>query len=125
MQASLSKAPKGRFGIAGHAGCGPSNRHCGFVQDDSGGLAAVSATSGDLGPNEDIEGNVNLAGKAEMMSCLGLGALPTILVEGNVCASPVSPVIESLTFVTQAYIGDDNATVSECLVESADSLGLL
>lgn len=264
MQVSLSKAPKGCFGIVGHAGCGHSNSHCGFVQDDSGGLAAVlmilsrafpidltisrveaktgmnggfevhtasggrayapalrgvtpfeaelaqravglsaittqaaamhafgrtlgqgamevpvalqtaianaaidsfvqnlpaeqfifgkedipgnigsllgtvisvdginvsllavvNATLGGLGPNEDIEGNVNLAGKADIMSRLGLDALPTILVEGKVCADPVSPVIEKPTFVTRAYLGDDNVTVSECLVEAADSLGL-
>ena len=28
-------------GISGHAGCGHAHSHCGFVQDDSGGLAAV------------------------------------------------------------------------------------
>ena len=41
MQVKLSSARKGRFGIVGHAGCGHANSHCGFVQDDSGGLAAV------------------------------------------------------------------------------------
>ena len=30
-------------GISGHAGCGHAHSHCGFVQDDSGGLAAVLA----------------------------------------------------------------------------------
>ena len=38
---SLSQASKGIIGIVGHAGCGHANSHCGFVQDDSGGLAAV------------------------------------------------------------------------------------
>ena len=41
MTVTLSKAGKGRFGIVGHAGCGHANSHCGFIQDDSGGLAAV------------------------------------------------------------------------------------
>ena len=40
-QVSLSKASKGILGIVGHAGCGHANSHCGFVQDDSGGLAAL------------------------------------------------------------------------------------
>lgn len=31
------------IGISGHAGCGHAHSHCGFVQDDSGGLAAVLA----------------------------------------------------------------------------------
>ena len=41
MTVTLSKAGKERFGIVGHAGCGHANSHCGFIQDDSGGLAAV------------------------------------------------------------------------------------
>lgn len=262
MTVTLSKAGKGRFGIVGHAGCGHANSHCGFIQDDSGGLAAVlmilqratgidltisrvdvktgkeggftvhtaaggsafaaarrgvtsfeaelaqravglsaittqatvmkvfgrilgqgamevpvafqtavanaavasfeklpeagqflfgteevpgnigrllgtvinvdgmdvslmavvNAAAGGLGPNEDIEGNVNLAGKNAMMARLGLDAMPTILVEGKVCAGPVSPVIKEPTFVTRAYSGDDNVTVSECLLKSAQNL---
>ena len=264
MEVKLSHAKRGRFGISGHAGCGHANSHCGFVQDDSGGLATVlrileratgvdltiakvepvtgrsgagfavetaaggrafasarrgvtpfeaelsqravglsavttqadamkafgrilgqgameapvalqtaianaavdsfaknfpgmfleaeegvsgnigrilgcvlsvdgvevstmavvNATAGGLGPDEDVEGNVNLGGKAALMASLGLDALPTILVEGKVCAGPVSPVIEVPTFVTRAYRGDDNVTVSEALVASAGKLGL-
>lgn len=260
-QVSLSKASKGILGIVGHAGCGHANSHCGFVQDDSGGLAAllrileratgldltidkvtptvgkaggftvhttsggcawapagrgvtpteaelservvglsavttqadavhafgrmlgqgafevpvalqtaianaavdsfaknfpqliggeehipgnigrllggvitvdgidvsilavVNATEGGIGPNEDIEGNVNLAGKADLMQRFGLDVLPTILVEGKVCAVPISSTIDTPTFVTRAYRGDDNVTVSECLVASAQKLG--
>ncbi len=86
-------------------------------------LGVVNATAGGLGPNEDLEGNVNLGGKAEMMRQLGLDRLPTILVEGKVCAAPVSPVINEPTFVTRAYVGDDNVTVSECLEAAAQDLG--
>ena len=264
MEVKLSHAKRGRFGISGHAGCGHANSHCGFVQDDSGGLATVlrileratgidltiakvepvtgrtgagfavetvaggrafaparrgvtpfeaelsqravglsavttqadamkafgrilgqgamevpvalqtaianaavdsfaknfpglfleaeegvsgnigrilgcvlsvdgievstmavvNATAGGLGPDEDVEGNVNLGGKAALMAALGLDALPTILIEGKVCAGPVSPVIKVPTFVTRAYRGDDNVTVSEALVASAGKLGL-
>ena len=87
-------------------------------------MAVVNAAADGLGPNEDIEGNVNLAGKNAMMARLGLDAMPTILVEGKVCAGPVSPVIKEPTFVTRAYSGDDNVTVSECLLKSAQNLGL-
>ncbi len=86
-------------------------------------LAVVNATVGGLGPNEDVEGNVNLAGKAAMMRRLGLDELPTILVEGKVCAEPISPKINEPTFVTRAYPGDDNVTVSECLVQASERLG--
>ena len=86
-------------------------------------MAVVNATAGGLGPDEDVEGNVNLGGKAQMMSRLGLDQLPTILVEGKVCAEPISSTIDVPTFVTRAYKGDDNVTVSECLVAAATALG--
>lgn len=86
-------------------------------------LALSNATRGGLGPNEDIEGNVNLAGKRDIMSKLRLDVLPTILLEGKVCAEPVSSQIDSPTFVTRAYPGDDNFVVSECLLEAAAELG--
>ena len=86
-------------------------------------MGLLNATSGGLGPNEDVEGNVNLAGKADVMSALGLDRIPTIVVEGKVCADPVSKEIDCPTFVTRAYPGDDNTTVSTCLEEAAQSLG--
>ncbi len=86
-------------------------------------LAVVNATVGGLGPNEDIEGNVNLAGKVVMMKQLGLDHLPTILLEGKVYSEPISSEIKEPTFVTRAFRGDDNVTVSECLVASAQTLG--
>lgn len=85
-------------------------------------MALSNATEGGIGPNEDIEGNVNLAGKSEIMKKLRLDVLPTILVEGKVCAEPVSSKIDRPTFVTRAYPGDDNRIVSECLVEAASEL---
>ena len=86
-------------------------------------LAVVNATEGGLGPNEDIEGNVNLAGKAALMKRLGLDHLPTILLEGKVYSEPISSEITEPTFVTRAFPGDDNVTVSECLEASAQQLG--
>ena len=86
-------------------------------------LAVVNATEGGLGPNEDVEGNVNLAGKAALMKRLGLDHLPTILLEGKVYSEPISSEITEPTFVTRAFPGDDNVTVSECLEASAQQLG--
>ena len=74
-------------------------------------LAVVNATEGGLGPNEDVEGNVNLAGKAALMKRLGLDS------------EPISSEITEPTFVTRAFPGDDNVTVSECLEASAQQLG--
>lgn len=84
-------------------------------------MGLLNATEGGLGPNEDIEGNVNLAGKAAVMKELALDRIPTIVIEGKVCAGPVSPVIDVPTFVTRAFPGDDNSIVSECLVTAAES----
>lgn len=53
-------------------------------------MGLSNATDGGIGPNEDIEGNVCLFGKEEVMKPLGLDHLPTFLLEGKVCASPVS-----------------------------------
>ena len=53
-------------------------------------MALINATEGGLGPNEDIEGNVNLAGKKDEMHRLGLYAMPTILLEGKVFSNPIS-----------------------------------
>ena len=39
----LIKEGKSELGIVGHAGCGHANSHLGFIQDDSGGLSAVTA----------------------------------------------------------------------------------
>ncbi len=86
-------------------------------------MGLANATCGGIGPNEDIEGNINLAGKEIPMRNLALDRIPTILVEGKVCASPVSSTIDAPTFVTRAYVGDDNVTVSECLVSAAEKLG--
>lgn len=86
-------------------------------------LALCNATRGGLGPNEDIEGNVNMAGKAAIMEKLFLDNLPSILVEGKVCAEPVSSQIKVDTFVTRAYPGDDNTVVSRCLLEAGHDLG--
>lgn len=86
-------------------------------------MAVVNATSGGIGPNEDLEGNVNLAGKRDIMEKLHLDRIPTVLIEGKVCAEPVSSRITTPTFVTRAYKGEDNVTVSECLLEAAGLLG--
>ena len=48
MHLSLSAQKHGILGISGHAGCGHAHSNDGFVQDDSGGLAAVT-TGGKAG----------------------------------------------------------------------------
>ncbi|MCL1595969.1 hypothetical protein M3080_01085 [Parasutterella secunda] len=79
--------------------------------------------NGGIGPNEDIEGNVCLFGKEEVMKPLGLDHLPTFLLEGKVCASPVSDEIQENTFLIRAHTDADNPVVAECYIEAAKRLG--
>lgn len=86
-------------------------------------LALSNATDGGIGPNEDIEGNVCLFGKEKVMKPLGLDRIPTFLLEGKVCASPVSDEIDIDTFLIRAHTESDNPVVAKCYVEAAQRLG--
>lgn len=76
-----------------------------------------------LGPNEDVEGNVDLAGKRAVMERFGLRRAPTLLVEGKVCAEPLSPVIDEPTFLIRAHPDDDNPVVARAYLRAAERLG--
>lgn len=86
-------------------------------------LAVVNATEGGLGPNEDVEGNVDLGIKGRLMETLGLDSLPTFLIEGKVCADPASAMISEPTFIVRAFPGDDNVTVAKSYVAASERLG--
>ena len=86
-------------------------------------LAVVNASEGGLGPNEDVEGNVNLGPKKALMDKLGLATMPTLLIEGKVCADPASSMIQSPTFLIRAYPDDDNVVAAQSYVAAADKLG--
>lgn len=86
-------------------------------------LAVVNATEGGLGPNEDVEGNVNLGPKRAVMEKLGLHALPTLLIEGKVCADPASSMIGRPTFLIRAYPDDDNVVAARSYEAAGTRLG--
>lgn len=86
-------------------------------------MALVNATVGGLGPNEDVEGNVDLYGKTGAMARFGLRDVPTFLIEGKVCAGPISPIIDVPTFLIRAYPTDDNPVVAEAYMRAAKRLG--
>ncbi len=87
-------------------------------------LGVVNATIGGLGPNEDIEGNVNLYGKKDIMAKYGLDELPTFIGEGKVCALPFSGEIDKPTFLIRGNEEDDNPIAANALVKAAAKLGL-
>lgn len=86
-------------------------------------MALVNATAGGIGPNEDVEGNVDLYGKTAVMERFGLRRAPTLLVEGKVCAKPLSPVISEPTFLIRAYPSDDNPAAARAYIRAAERLG--
>lgn len=69
-------------------------------------MALSNATVGGIGPNEDIEGNVNLYGKKDLSEKLHLDRIPSFVIEGKVCAEPLSSVIKEPTFLIRAFPGD-------------------
>ena len=86
--------------------------------------AISNATVGGIGPNEDIEGNVNLYGKKDLSEKLHLDRIPSFVIEGKVCAEPLSSVIKEPTFLIRAFPGDDNTVAAKALLKAAQSLDL-
>ena len=87
-------------------------------------MALSNATVGGIGPNEDIEGNVNLYGKKDLSEKLHLDRIPSFVIEGKVCAEPLSSVIKEPTFLIRAFPGDENTVDAKALFKSAQSLDL-
>ncbi len=85
-------------------------------------LALSNASIGGIGPNEDVEGNVNLFGKEVIMKELGLDNLPSFVIEGKVCAQPVSSEINIPTFLIRGFVKHDNPVIAEALLEAAEIL---
>lgn len=87
-------------------------------------MALSNATEGGIGPNEDIEGNVNLFGKKDLAEKLHLDRIPSFVIEGKVCAEPLSSVIQEPTFLIRAFPGDDNTVAARALLKAAQDLNL-
>lgn len=109
-------------GIAGNVGCGAVGSFKIHGLDVSV-MALVNATDGGIGPNEDVEGNVDLYGKTAVMERFGLRRAPTLLVEGKVCAQPLSPIIDEPTFLIRAFPQDDNPAAARAYIAAAERLG--
>lgn len=86
-------------------------------------MGLSNASVGGIGPNEDIEGNVNLFGKAALMKTLELDNLPSFVIEGKVCAQPISSEIQRPTFLVRGNAEHDNIFVAEALISAAEHLG--
>lgn len=86
-------------------------------------LLMVNRCSGGIGPVEDLEGNVALGSKRELMGKLGMLKCPTIVVESKAYFPEVSDRIDRNTLLVRFQKGLDNAVVAECLHGAAVELG--
>lgn len=84
-------------------------------------LGTVNATIGGIGPNEDLEGNSPNYSKKEIIEYLGMGKLPTLIVEAKI-ASGFSEGLTENTFFVRADGEDDNIAVLEAVLKSAKDL---
>jgi hypothetical protein len=86
-------------------------------------LASVNYTAGGLGPTEDLEGNVALGSKGDIMRALDMLKCPTIVVEGKAYLPTISKHLERNTFLVRAQEGIDNLVVAQALIDAAVELG--
>ena len=86
-------------------------------------LASVNYTRGGLGPAEDLEGNIALGSKRDLMKRLHMLQCPTIIVEGKAYLPAISDQLGQNTFLVRAQRGIDNMVVAHALFESAQELG--
>lgn len=87
-------------------------------------LLIVNASEGGIGPVEDLEGNIMLGVKGELMKKLNLHNIPNIIVEGKPYVPAICSNLKSETFWIRANKNSDNLTVASCLVDAAYKLGL-
>ncbi|MDR2451103.1 MAG: hypothetical protein LBE85_04880 [Candidatus Accumulibacter sp.] len=86
-------------------------------------LATVNATPDGTGPVEDLEGNAFGGSKKKVMAALGMGELPTFIIEGKVYSPAYSDTATEEYFLVRADPVDDNPVVAAALEASARKLG--
>ena len=86
-------------------------------------MTTVNESSSGIGPAEDLEGNVALGSKGELMRKLGMLKCPTIVLEGKAYFPALSDSLQQNTFLVRAQKDLDNIVVAEALYDSAKELG--
>ncbi len=87
-------------------------------------LMSVNYTRGGIGPVEDLEGNIALGSKRQLMKRLNMLQCPTIVVEGKAYLPSISDHLGQNVFLVRAQRDVDNPVVARALVEAAEELGL-
>jgi hypothetical protein len=82
-------------------------------------MAVINATQGGIGPVEDLEGNIYLAGKGRLMKEFGLDKIPTIIIEGKAYVPTLSSTLAQNTFWVRFNEEFDNPAVGDALIKAA------
>ena len=82
-------------------------------------MAVINATQGGIGPVEDLEGNIFLAGKGRLMEEFGLDKIPTIIIEGKAYVPTLSSTLEQNSFWVRFNEEFDNPAVGDALIKAA------
>ena len=85
-------------------------------------LGTVNASSGGVGPVEDLEGNCPVGHKGQIMESLGMMDLPTIIVEGKIYSPLYSDVLENGVFLVRADKESDNPYVAYSMMAAGEKL---
>lgn len=80
-------------------------------------MLTVNGSSRGTGPVEDLEGNVALDFKKELMENLGIVNVPTIIVESKAYV-PTLEELKEETFLVRYNRGTDNSVVASCLEQA-------
>ncbi|CAG36242.1 hypothetical protein [Desulfotalea psychrophila] len=87
-------------------------------------LAVINASEGGLGPDEDLEGNIMLGHKGQLMKQLGLDLLPTIIIESKAYVPDICAGEREGRFLVRANKQVDNMAVYDALARATDLLNL-
>ena len=87
-------------------------------------MAVINATGGGLGPNEDLEGNIPLGPKGDMMIQLGLDRLPTVILETKAYAPAACQHANTNFLWIRANKESDNTCVWQALVHGAQQASI-
>lgn len=87
-------------------------------------MAILNANEGGLGPDEDLEGNISLGNKGQMMKTLGLDQLPTIILESKAYVPAICKGKTENSFWVRINREVDNQAVYNALVQGAQEAEL-
>lgn len=87
-------------------------------------MLVINGTNGGIGPDEDLEGNLNTGDKGRIMAELGADTVPTIVIESKAYIPSMAPDISENRFMIRAEEGIDSDEVGTALYESAKKLNI-